>query len=218
MGKHVVISRIDNALRDVQEYDPLVDVPATWQYGQPTSVADKVALFIERVEDYKAVVKKAATAADIPVLIAECLARSRARNVALPPGLDPSWLAALSGSEDELRWDRPQAPLSKEALNATDAVITACACAFAETGTIALDHSGDQGRRILTLLPDTHICVVAVGQIVSDVPEGMARLAPAIRAGRPITWISGPSATSDIELSRVEGVHGPRNLYVLIAP
>jgi L-lactate dehydrogenase complex protein LldG len=87
---------------------------------------------------------------------------------------------------------------------------------MAETGTIALDHGPGQGRRILSLLPDTHICVIGTEQITTDVPEGLARLQGSITAGRPLTWISGPSATSDIELTRVEGVHGPRNLYVII--
>lgn len=93
---------------------------------------------------------------------------------------------------------------------------TGAAVAMADSGTIALDHSEDQRRRALSLLPDVHVCVVRADQVVSDVPEGIARLAPALRARRPITWLSGGSATSDIELSRVEGVHGPRQLWVIL--
>jgi L-lactate dehydrogenase complex protein LldG len=88
---------------------------------------------------------------------------------------------------------------------------------MAETGTIVLDHQPDQGRRIISLLPDTHICVIRADQIATDVPEAMARLSSRISSGRPLTWVSGPSATSDIELERVEGVHGPRHLYVIVA-
>jgi L-lactate utilization protein LutC len=97
-------------------------------------------------------------------------------------------------------------------LDATDAVVTAAAVGIAETGTLVLDHGPDQGRRLLTLLPDLHVCVVRASQVVPDVPDALALLDPQ----RPQTWVSGPSATSDIELSRVEGVHGPRRLHVVL--
>ena len=114
----------------------------------------------------------------------------------------------------QVAWDDPI--LSHEELNRIDTVVTTSSVGMADSGTIALDHSAGQGRRALSLLPDRHLCLISTSQVVSDLPEGVAALSDAIRAGRPVTWLSGGSATSDIELSRVEGVHGPRTLYVLL--
>jgi L-lactate dehydrogenase complex protein LldG len=214
MTKDVVFDRIRHALRDVTESDPAIDVPLPWEYGKPTAVADPVSLFIERVEDYRALVLRAATPQEIPALIARCLRVAEATSLVVPPGLDEDWLADVADSPIAVYRDNP--PLSKKELDSISAVVTAAHSCMAETGTIALDHRPDQGRRILSLLPDTHVCVVRTDQIYTDVPECMGVLKASIREGLPITTISGPSATSDIELSRVEGVHGPRNLCVIV--
>jgi L-lactate dehydrogenase complex protein LldG len=214
MSRELVFERVHHALRDVAETDPATDVPVPWEYGRPTAVADPIGLFIERVEDYRAVVLRTPSAEGIPALIARCLAEAGATSVAVPVGLDKAWLTDAATAGIELRPDEP--PLSKQELDGISAVVTAACSGMAETGTIALDHRPNQGRRILSLLPDTHVCVIRTDQIVTDVPESMAALKAALREGLPLTLISGPSATSDIELSRVEGVHGPRNLYVIV--
>ena len=121
---------------------------------------------------------------------------------------------AIEGAGFDARVDDPQ--LSKKDLNDTDAVVTGAACGIADTGSIVLTHVEDQGRRAITLVPDRHVCVVKASQVVSDVPEAIQIVKPAVHEGQPLTFISGGSATSDIELSRVDGVHGPRRLYVIV--
>jgi L-lactate dehydrogenase complex protein LldG len=140
-------------------------------------------------------------------VVAEVLGSWSARRIVIPAGLPDPWLA--DATVDRVL-DEP--PLSRDALDATDGVVTTCALGIAESGTIVLDAGPGQGRRALSLLPDRHLCVIRVDQIVQDVPDAMSRLDPR----RPLTWISGPSATSDIELQRVEGVHGPRTLAVIV--
>lgn len=129
-------------------------------------------------------------------------------SVVVPADLDPRWLAATP----DVTVLRDDPPLPLAALDRAGAVLTGCAAAIAETGTVILDAGTAQGRRALTLVPDLHVCVVRAEQIVGTVPEAIAALDPR----RPLTFISGPSATSDIELSRVEGVHGPRTLRVIL--
>jgi L-lactate dehydrogenase complex protein LldG len=163
-------------------------------------------LLAERLADYRAEVRRS-TEPGLAAVVSAALAQRGARRVVVPPGLD---LPALPPGVEAL----PDDGLSPHELDALDGVITGAAVAIAETGTIVLDGSPDQGRRAITLVPDYHLCIVHAAQVVELVPEAIARLAE--RSGRPLTWISGPSATSDIELSRVEGVHGPRTLDVIL--
>jgi L-lactate dehydrogenase complex protein LldG len=166
---------------------------------------------VERVTEYKALVRRVAPG-DLPRTIAEaCSARGVARLVVpadLPEGWAPSGVTLLRDGEPALTNDQ---------IEHSDGVLTACALGIAQTGTVVLDSGPGQGRRALTLLPDYHLCVIFEDQVVGLVPEAVARLHDAAASpDRPITLISGPSATSDIELNRVEGVHGPRTLEVIV--
>jgi len=165
-------------------------------------------LLAERLADYRALVRRASPAG-LGAAVSAALADRGARRVVVPPGLDLGQAALPGGIEIVTDND-----LSAAELDAFDGVITGAAAAIAETGTIVLDGSPGQGRRAVTLVPDYHLCIVSADQVVEIVPEAVARLAE--RADRPLTWISGPSATSDIELKRVEGVHGPRTLEVIL--
>jgi len=179
-----------------------------------SKASDLVKLFTSRLIDYKATVAHADSAEEIAALVLWFLQKRKVTSVVVPPGLDKAWISAAETAGIQITADDP--PLTKAVLDETGAVITAAAVAIAETGTIVLDHRPNQGRRIISLLPDTHICIVQEQQIRATVPEAIACLAPSAQERRPMTWISGPSATVDIELIRVEGVHGPRNLFVII--
>jgi L-lactate dehydrogenase complex protein LldG len=168
---------------------------------------DLPALFAERARDYHAGVHACALG-ELPDLLVTLLAG--ATGVVLPAGVPPAWTARLAAPT------LADAPLTAAELDAPGlAVLTGCALAVAETGTVVLDGGMAQGRRLLTLVPDHHVCVVRADQIVADVPE-LVRALP--DPTRPLTMISGPSATSDIELNRVEGVHGPRRLDIVCLP
>ncbi|MFD9242778.1 lactate utilization protein C [Streptomyces sp. NPDC059556] len=200
-----VLARIRAAVADAPEApDVTRDYRTSHRPEEPDALLD---LLHENLADYRAHVHRS-TPDGVPDLVARLLAEHGARSVVVPPGLPEEWLAA---SDAERRTDAP--PLTPYALDGIDAVVTGCALAIAETGTIVLDGGSGQGRRALTLVPDLHVCVVgAPEQVVASVPQALPRLDPA----RPLTWISGPSATSDIELDRVEGVHGPRTLEVIL--
>jgi L-lactate dehydrogenase complex protein LldG len=186
------------------------DISREYRTTSDSETAQLTELLIDRLVDYRALVRDS-SAGDLAATIDTALTERGSRRVVAPAGLDPSWTANVAA---EVLTDGAfgDDQLSVSQLDVADAVITSCAVAIAETGTLVLDGSPDQGRRVLTLIPDYHLCVVFPDQIVADVPQALARL----EASRPLTMISGPSATSDIELNRVEGVHGPRTLEVII--
>ena len=178
-------------------------------YRLETGAPDLIALLEERIADYRAAVHSC-NSSELPQTIAGILERLAVTRLAIPADLPTAWIPPAC----ETLVDR--ADLEPRQLESADAVLTGCATAIAETGTIVLDHSSAQGRRALTLIPDRHVCIVFAAQIVDNLPAAISRLTSSVTAGRPLTFISGPSATSDIELNRVEGVHGPRTLEVVI--
>ncbi|GGL06679.1 hypothetical protein Sme01_66920 [Sphaerisporangium melleum] len=202
-SREAILARIRSAVAGA----PAVEVSRG--YRPVRSEPGSADLFAERVRDYRAVVR-AVPESEVAAAVAAALAERGVRRLVVPEELPGGWLDAVPAEVEPLR-DEP--PLTAAELDRADGVVTGCAVAIAETGTIVLDAGPGQGRRALTLVPDYHLCVVRADQIVPGVPEAVARLDPA----RPMTWISGPSATSDIELNRVEGVHGPRTLEVVIA-
>jgi L-lactate dehydrogenase complex protein LldG len=197
-----VLARIRSALGGDAAPDP-EPPPATYRTAGDLQGEPLIDLLAERLAHYRAIVRRT-SAAGLGAAIAASLAERGARRVVVPGGLDLPPLPAVETVPDH--------GLSPQDLDALDGVITGASVAIAQTGTIVLDGSPDQGRRAITLVPDYHLCIVRADQVVELVPEAVARL----DASRPLTWISGPSATSDIELSRVEGVHGPRTLEVIL--
>lgn len=208
-----VLSRVRSALASsrapvdvVRGYRPR----GAYEPGAP----ELLDLLVERLLDYKAGVRRT-DPAGLPAAVADALAAGLAGRdlegepltLVVPPGLDAAWTSAQPG-----RVVVDDGTLTAVELDRLHAVVTASTVAVAETGTVVLDGSPDQGRRALSLVPDLHVLVVRAEHVVGTVPEAIARLRPE----RPLTWISGPSATSDIELVRVEGVHGPRTLEVVL--
>ena len=185
------------------------DIPGQYRVDSDLNGAERIARFVSRLSDYGVTILHADPEAGIAPLAAKRLAETGIHTLLVPPDLPAAWRPdAVSVIED--------AGQSAHELAALDGVMTGCAVAIAETGTIVLDAGPRQGRRAITLLPDYYLCVVFADQIVGIVPEAAAQLAGAAQAGRPLTFISGPSATADIELKRVAGVHGPRRLDVIL--
>jgi L-lactate dehydrogenase complex protein LldG len=214
-----VLARIRAALRDAPAPPPVRRDYRTAAGAPALDVPARLALLADRLLDYHTLVRRCGPE-EIAETVAAALTGRGVRRLVVPAGLSPAWLERLPPGVEAVGDRQPSAaspgrpaPLSPADLDALDGVITGCALAIAETGTIVLDAGPGQGRRALTLVPDYHLVVIRPDQVVVTVPEGVARLDPT----RLLTWISGPSATSDIELDRVEGVHGPRTLEVVLA-
>ena len=202
-AREAVLARIRNALGTERA---AVGVPRDYRRAGTLSPDEVVARFVDRVEEYGAhVVETSEPAAAVARVLAEAGAARVVVAADLPADLRPPGVELVEDTG-----------LGASELDGFHGALTTCAAACAETGTIALDTGSGQGRRAITLVPDLHVCVVDASQIVETVPELFERLAPSARAGRPIVLVSGPSATSDIELNRVEGVHGPRRLAVVV--
>ena len=200
-GREVVLRRVRRALANAS---PSAPVPRGYVEAGTSTRIQVMDAFVERIRDYGATV---VVTDDVRTAVEEALA---ARRIGIPADLPGEVRpAAANLVVDD--------GLSPQELDALDGALTTCSVACATTGTIALDGGPGQGRRALTLLPDLHVCVVREGQIVETVPELVRGLEPAAAEGSPIVLVSGPSATSDIELERVEGVHGPRRLVVVVA-
>jgi L-lactate dehydrogenase complex protein LldG len=200
-SRRVILDRIRAALAAAPA-EP-VQVPRDYD-RTPAAGAGDADRFAEAVCEYRAQVLRVGVADIAPTLAS--LIGSGGR-VVVPPDLPGAWVRDLPVTRDSA-----ENPLGVSELDRAEAVVTGCALGIATTGTIVLDAGATQGRRALTLVPDHHVCVVFTDQIVDTVPQAFAALDPL----RPLTFISGPSATSDIELDRVEGVHGPRRLDVLL--
>jgi len=204
-AREEVLARVRRSVEGVAV--PTIDRGYRRRSSEPAGSGALLDLLCDRLRDYRADVIRCEDRDDaIEIAVLEVLQQRSVRHVVTPAGIPSGWLP------DERRVpDRPN--LRVEDLDRSEGVLTGCAVAIAETGTIVLDGSALCGRRAITLVPDLHVCIVRQEQVVGCVPEGMAVLEPAA----PLTLVSGPSATSDIELDRVEGVHGPRQLVVIVA-
>ncbi|WP_328301948.1 LUD domain-containing protein [Streptomyces sp. NBC_00435] len=204
-AKDLILARIRRALPEPR---PDSAIPRDYlQVHGARTPAETVDLLAANLTEYRAKVHRV-DEDGITMLLMRLLAERGSESVLVPAGLPPHWTAAVDPTRIQDR-----AASTTYQLDAVDSVVTGCTLAIAETGTIVLDGGPGQGRRRITLIPDHHICVVRVpGQVVDSVPQALPLLDPV----RPLTWISGPSATSDIELDRVEGVHGPRTLEVVL--
>ncbi len=213
-ARAAMLERIRGATKDIPAAETPADVviPRDYLLHDDAPHRAQIERFVENVLDYRAIVHHVSED-DLPARIAQSCAERGVQRLVIPADLPTTWRP----TDLTLLPDDPADPLTVAQLETSDGVLTGCALGIAQTGTIVLDGRQYQGRRVISLLPDYHLCVVYERQVVGIVPEAVTALYPAaVEQRRPITFISGPSATSDIELNRVEGVHGPRTLEVLL--
>lgn len=209
-AREEILARIGSALADVHKEERPADIEVDRGYCRSAEAPpdELVRRFAERAAEYHATVVQT-NGSDLRTILGERCRARRVRWLAVPTDLPEAW------RPDGVEFI-PDTRLRTDELDQVDGALTGCALAIAETGTLVLDGGPRQGRRALTLVPDYHLCIVEADQITGIVPQAIKRLGDAVRRGRPLTFISGPSATSDIELTRVEGVHGPRTLDIVI--
>ena len=198
IAREEVLARVRSALGPLTRETR--DIPREYR----ATTQDGLEAFLERLAHYDARAIQT-NPGELETTVRATLEQRNARNIIAPDGVPSGWLTTVNPLIDT-------PPLDHDALDGADGVVTTCALAIAQTGTIVLDGGPGMGRRALTLLPDYHLCVVRAEQLVGSVPEALARLDPT----RPLTFVSGPSATVDIEMVRVKGVHGPRTLDVIL--
>jgi len=206
-SRDLILDRIRAATQDISSNPALdyAELPRTYIHAGALSAEDRLKLFIERLLEYEAEVVES-TLDDLPEAIAAQLADSGRKTFVAPSGLPAAWFVL------GFNWITDRG-LAFEQIDQSDGVVTAASCGVADSGTIVLHHSADQGRRAITLLPDWHLCIVRASQVVETLPEYFDRFP---QPPPLATYISGPSATADIEMTRIKGVHGPRFLHVIV--
>jgi L-lactate dehydrogenase complex protein LldG len=207
-----ILHRIRSALADAAPRD----IPRHYRTEDERGRDEIVTVFAERVAEYRATVHRAAES-EVAETVGRIAGEAGARRIGIPADLPAEWRPTGGGREGGAVELVEDSPLSVPELDDLDGALTACALGIAEVGAFVLDGGEGQGRRALSLVPDLHICVVREDQVVGLVPEAVRELEESVKSGRPLTFVAGPSATSDIELDRVEGVHGPRVLHVILA-
>jgi len=225
-ARDVILRRIRGALREEKLGSPDATLPRegrirpaitrSYRHRGTRSPGELLDLLQDRILDYKATVIRCQSL-ELPDIVSQRLGARGAKRLVIPSDIPDTWLVEIFREELEILRDQGRRALTNAQLDSAHAVLTGCALAIAETGTLVMDGGAAQGRRALTLLPDYHLCVVFQHQVVETVPEALEVVEGTVKKTRaPLTLISGPSATSDIELIRVEGVHGPRTLDVIL--